>query len=105
MKLKENFYDFKPESKNQIIAAIYQLESNNIDTRKIEIEDWETVTIRLVLGFDENVHSSTLSKAYVMPVYKDEISYKAFGLNNGNIENCDNFNRFSDMISLTELLN
>jgi hypothetical protein len=105
MKLDENYYDFKAESKNQIIAAIYQLESHNIDTRQIEIEDWEVLTLRLSLGYDLSQHKPTLSKAYVMPVYKSEKSYEAFGLNEGYIENCTNFQRFSDLVSMTRQLN
>ncbi|MBM25311.1 MAG: hypothetical protein CL760_06410 [Chloroflexi bacterium] len=105
MKLDENYYDFKAESKNQIIAAIYQLESHNIDTRQIEIEDWEDLTLRLSLGYDLSQHNPTLLKAYVMPVYKGEKSYKAFELDKVYIENCVSFQRFSDLISMTRKLN
>lgn len=99
--MKKNFHDFKAKSKNQLIAAIYHLELNNIDTQYIEVEDWEEVTLRLSLSYQLSGAFSDLTEISVSPVYKNEKSYQTLNLNKGYIEEM-NFERFVHIVSLSK---
>ena len=52
MATKTNVYDINPRSKNQLMTLIYLLEIHNIDTKDIDLTDWESLTVRLSLDYN-----------------------------------------------------
>lgn len=102
MKRNNSYYDFKPASKNQLIAIIYHLELHHVDSRHIDVEDWNELTIRLNLEYLLSGGEAELSALSVSSVYKNEKSYLSLGLDEGDIEFDVSFDRFIDLISLSD---
>lgn len=102
MTILTNIYDINPRSKNQLMTLIYLLEMQNIDTKDIELTDWESLTVRLSLDFILG-HRSKFKRAYVSAIYKAEKSYTTLGLTDSNFEVCD-FIRFSDIVEWLKII-
>lgn len=102
MATKTNVYDINPRSKNQLMTLIYLLEIQNIDTKDIDLTDWESLTVRLSLDYNVE-HRAKLKRAYVSAIYKSEKSYTTLGLADTDFEICD-FPRFLDIVDLVKNL-
>lgn len=102
MKKTKNFYDFKPERKNQLIAIVCHLEMMGINTRSIDVDEWSFLTVRLSVISDMNGDKMEIIEASVSSVFKGESSYEALNLDVDNLEECEFFKRFMHIVSMVD---
>jgi hypothetical protein len=97
-----NVCDYKSRSKNQLMAIICHLEIIGIDTKDLDVNDWEILTVRLSLEYDISDSSKPIMvRAWVGAIYKEEKTYETLNLEYSCLENCETFERF---ISITKLI-